>query len=317
LAGLTDGQLLERFTRRRDEAAFRALVDRHGPMVLDVCRRVLRDPHAAEDAFQATFLVLARKSGTLARPELLGNWLYGVAYRLALKAKTGTARRAAHERQAATMATRADDIGPPSDPHLALAWREVQVILDEELSRLPEKPRAAVVLCYLEGKTHEEAARQIGCPVGSMSTLVAQARELLRRRLTRRGLTFSAGVLALLLAQSSAAAVPPVLADATVKAGLAALAGRWTASGAGVLARSLVSEMTAPRRQWAAALALALVAAVAGLIVYGLFFGTPASAQFPHACPNPHAPTAPCCGPADATIPAPTAPTNSSGPAPP
>src|SRR5207249_4451809 len=181
-----DAQLLKRFAADHDETAFAALVQRHGPMVLGVCRRVLQDAHAAEDAFQATFLVLVRRARSIARPELLGNWLYGVAYRTAVRAKQNAARRNAYERQAMPMLT--------AEPTQEVARREVMAVLDEEMNRLPEKYRAPLVLCYLEGCTNEEAARQLGHPTGSMSGLLSRGRELLRKRLTRRGVLVSAGL---------------------------------------------------------------------------------------------------------------------------
>src|SRR5216110_1827175 len=159
-AGLSDGQLLERFIHRREEAAFETLVRRHGPMVLGVCRRVLRHEHDAGDAFQATFLVLARKAGSIRRREALGGWLYEVAYHIALRARADTARRRRREEEAGVMA-RAD--GSTSE-----SPGELQPILDEELHRLPEQDRRLLVLCYLQGKTHQEAARQLGWPPGSL-----------------------------------------------------------------------------------------------------------------------------------------------------
>jgi RNA polymerase sigma factor (sigma-70 family) len=207
---LTDGQLLDRFVRRRDESAFAVLVKRHGPMVLGVCRRLLQNAHDADDAFQATFLVLVRKAGLIAQPELLANWLYGVAYRVAIKARVRAARRSEHERRAAAM--------PVEDPVVEVAGRELRSVLDAEMNHLPEKYRAPLVLCYLEGKTNEEAARQLGWPTGSISGRLARARELLRKRLVRRGLALSAGGFAVLLSQNSAsAAVPESLLDCTVR----------------------------------------------------------------------------------------------------
>src|SRR5262249_30053195 len=138
----TDARLLERFVRQHDGEAFADLVRRHGPMVLGVCRRVLDDAHEAEDVFQATFLVLARKADAIRQGESLGSWLYGVAYRTALRARAEAARRRA-------LAWEADDM-PPSDPAAEAAWRELRPLLDAELQRLPEKYRAPVVLCYLE-----------------------------------------------------------------------------------------------------------------------------------------------------------------------
>jgi RNA polymerase sigma-70 factor (ECF subfamily) len=181
-------------------------------MVLGVCRRVLRDPHNAEDAFQATFLVLARKAGAIRKPELLANWLYGVAYRTALKARSAAAKRQARERQVVHM---------PAPVHEESSLDDLKLLLDEELNRLPEKYRLPIVLCGLEGKTNEEAARLLGCPRETVATRLARGRERLRLRLTRRGLVLSAIVLAGELSPSLAASVSAPLAAATVHAGLA------------------------------------------------------------------------------------------------
>jgi RNA polymerase sigma factor (sigma-70 family) len=225
----TDRQLLDRFAGRRDEAAFEELLRRHGPMVLGACRRLLPGPHDADDVFQATFLVLVHKAASIRNGTSLGCWLYGVAYRLALKARAGAARRRAHERRVADM--RRDRItGEPS-------WDEVRPVLDEELARLPERLRVPLVLCYLEGKTNAEAARELGWATGSMSKRLARGRELLRRRLTRRGVALSSAALALLLAENAGAAVPAALGRATLAAGLA------TAAGTGVV--GLVSARVA------------------------------------------------------------------------
>ena len=157
-----DAELLERFISTRDEASFAALVNRHGPLVMGVCRRVLRDSHAAEDAFQAVFLVLARKAGSIRRSDALGGWLHEVAYRMALRARTRTVRHREHERRAAAMRTVDTSDG-------TRASRDLETILDEELLRLPEKHRTLLVLCYLQGKTAEETAREVGCPPGSVT----------------------------------------------------------------------------------------------------------------------------------------------------
>src|SRR5262249_52281674 len=141
---VTDGHLLHRFVTGRDEAAFAALVQRHGPLVLGVCRRLLRDANDAEDVFQATFLVLVRKARSLDRRGSLAGWLYTVAYRLALRLRADAARRREHERQAATMS--------PTEPRNDAAWKELAALLDEELNHLPEKYRTPLVLCYLQGK---------------------------------------------------------------------------------------------------------------------------------------------------------------------
>jgi RNA polymerase sigma-70 factor (ECF subfamily) len=180
---LSDGQLLDWFVHQREEAAFAALVRRHGPMVLSVCRRVLRHSQDAEDAFQATFLVLAEKAPGLRQPELLANWLYGVAYRTALHARQRASRRSEREREAATLFFSEGDSESES--------RELRQVLDEELQGLPEKYRAPLVLCYLEGMTNEAAARRLGWPSGSMSYRLARGRELLRERLEARLAGFS------------------------------------------------------------------------------------------------------------------------------
>ncbi len=206
-----DSQLLTRFILHRDEAAFTDLLTRHGPMVMGVCRRVLGDWHEAEDAFQATFLVLARKAGSVGKPELLANWLYGVAFRTALKARGLMAQRRAKVKPLMEISI------PPTLNNSEIA--ELGPLLDEELQRLPPKYRTPVVLCYFEGKTHEEIARQLGCPRETVSTRVARARERLRKRLVRRGIVLTSTALAAALSeQAVSASVTPALADATVKA---------------------------------------------------------------------------------------------------
>jgi RNA polymerase sigma factor (sigma-70 family) len=225
-AGVSDAQLLQRFVAGRDEAAFELLVRRHERLVLGVCRRVLRDAHGAEDAFQATFLVLARKAAGVSARESLAGWLYRVAYRVALRARAGSAGRGRHETPTADLSA----VPAPDDADREAAWRELRPLLDREVSRLPEKYRVPVVLCYLESRTYEEAARQLGCSRGTVSTRLTRARELLRRRLARRGLALSGALLALLLTErTAAAAAPDGLVDVTVKASLPFAAGRSAA----------------------------------------------------------------------------------------
>jgi RNA polymerase sigma factor (sigma-70 family) len=220
---LTDGQLLERFLAAREEAAFEELLRRHGPMVLGVCRRVLPGVHDAEDAFQATFLVLVRKGASVVARESVGNWLYGVAYRTAQKARVATARRQAKEKQMA----RPEALPEPDD-----RWNDVRPLIDQELSRLPDKYRVPIVLCDLEGQTRKEAARRLGCPEGTVSGRLARARLMLAKRLARHGLTLPAGALTLALAQNAASAcVPALLAGSTIKAAVLVAAGH-TAAGA-------------------------------------------------------------------------------------
>jgi RNA polymerase sigma factor (sigma-70 family) len=240
-AGMTDGQLLGRFVADRDGAAFAALVRRHGPMVLGACRRVLRHEQDAEDAFQATFLVLARKAASVGRRELLGNWLYGVAHRTALDARAAAARRRARERQ----------VSPMPEPEVrdgADAGPDLRPLLDQELSRLPDKYRVPVVLCDLEGRTRREVARQLGIPVGTLSGRLTTSRRMLARRLARRGLALSGAALTAALSPSAASAgVPPPLVAATVAAATAQAAGvasaRIAALAEGVLKAMLVKKL--------------------------------------------------------------------------
>jgi RNA polymerase sigma factor (sigma-70 family) len=225
-AGLTDGQLLTRFIQGRDEAAFEALVGRHGPMVFGVCRRVLGNAHDAEDAFQAAFLVLVQKAASIRHPNLLANWLYGVAHTTALRAKVLAARRRSRERQVTDMPEPAAGQGDEA------LWRDLQPLLDQELARLPENYRAAVVLCDLEGKTHKEAARQLGLPQGTVSGRLSRARAMLARRLTKRGLAVSGGSLAVLVSrQGASASVPAAVVSSTVKVATLLAAGQQLAAG--------------------------------------------------------------------------------------
>jgi RNA polymerase sigma factor (sigma-70 family) len=212
---LSDGQLLERFVGGRDQAAFETLFWRHGPMVLAVCRRLL-GPADAEDAFQATFLVLVRKAASIGRREAVGAWLYRVAYRVALRA-----------RSSARPAMDLPPEGPPAAPdEEAAAWRDLRPLLDEAIAGLPEKYRAPVVLCYLEGRTNEEAARELGCPKGTVAVRLMRARERLRRRLERCRLLLPAALLAVVLSgRARAEPVEAALAGTTIKAALGAAAG--------------------------------------------------------------------------------------------
>ncbi|MCI0463691.1 MAG: sigma-70 family RNA polymerase sigma factor [Gemmataceae bacterium] len=252
----TDGQLLRRFIAAGDGLAFEELVRRHGAMVLGVCRRVLANVHDAEDAFQATFLVLARRAGSLTRPERVANWLHGVALRVAREARGRRTRRDAEksDNPAVTLADPADE---------ALR-EELRSVLDEELDRLPEKYRAPVVLCHLEGQTHACAARALRVPVGSMSWRLARALDLLRQRLVRRGVTLSAGALAGLLPVAAApCSVPPGLLAST--AGVGALLVRAEAllpgavsARAAALAQGALTALTPARLRGIAALVLAI-----------------------------------------------------------
>jgi RNA polymerase sigma factor (sigma-70 family) len=232
LAGMTDGQLLERFAARRDggaEAAFAALVSRHGPMVLGVCRHRLSDEHAADDAFQAVFLVLARRAGSIRRPELLSAWLHGIAARIARKARTQAARRRRREGREVAMSD-VEAARPEPDPQ-ALRAEEVAAV-HEEVARLPDRYRRAVVLCHFEGLTHAEAARRLGCAPETVSSLLSRARGRLHTRLLRRGLAPGAVLLAgALESKAASAAVPVALERATIKAALIFTTNRASAAG--------------------------------------------------------------------------------------
>lgn len=223
-AGLTDGQLLTLFIERRDEGAFEALVRRHGPMVMGVCRRILRNPHDAEDAFQAAFLVLVRKAASVVPREMVANWLYGVARTTALRANALTAKRRVRERQVREM--------PEPEVVQPDLWHDLQPLLDQELSRLPDKYRVAIVLCDLEGKSQKEAARRLGWPQGTLSGRLARGRKLLADRLARHGLAMSGGVLAVVLSQNAvSASVPTSLVSSTVKAASLLAAGQAAVAG--------------------------------------------------------------------------------------
>ena len=220
LAGLDDRALLARFVDRLDEGAelaFEVLVRRHGPMVLRVSEQLLDDRHAAEDAFQAVFLVLARRAGSIRRPERLAPWLYGVALRTAKEARSRENKRKRLERRGATMPTASQKL--PEDSLLKVEEAEA---LHGEITRLPERYRAAVVLCDLEGLTHQEAATRLQCPSGTVAIRLKRARERLRDRLARRGLDPSAGLMALALGSGTSSSLPSSLIESTVRASTAA-----------------------------------------------------------------------------------------------
>jgi RNA polymerase sigma factor (sigma-70 family) len=247
----SDGGLLARFVAGRDEAAFTSLLHRHGPMVWHVCRRVLGDADDTEDAFQATFLLLASKAAAIRRRESVGGWLYRTAYRIAARARAVRARRQALEHAA-----------PPPAPreNLDLAWRELQAVLDEEVGRLPDRYRAPLLLCYLQGLTHEAAAARLGCPVGTVRSRLARARDRLRARLTRRGLALSATAFAAVVAAGDApAAVPAGLAEATR---CTALVGGAASADVLALARGVCRAVFFPR--FVAAALVVLVVGLAG-----------------------------------------------------
>ena len=258
---VSDALLLGRFVEQWDQAAFRDLVRRHGPMVLGVGRRILGDPHAAEDAFQATFLLLVRKAGSVRKRGSVGPWLYGVARRVALEARGVASRR--------QVAVGLDPEAPGVDDRDGLERDELHAALHEELGRLPEKYRAPLVLCYIEGLPHEAVARQLGWPLGTVRVRIARGRDLLGARLVRRGLTPAAVLLALGLLPKTEAAVPPRLVEATVRAAARVAAGEEVPRGdvpARVvdLERKVRKAMHLTRLKWATAFALAVIATGVG-----------------------------------------------------
>ncbi len=220
-ASVPDAELLHRFVAAGDEAAFELLLWRHGPMVRGVCQRMLRHTQDAEDAFQATFLTLLRKAGSISHCESLAGWLYRVAYRVALRAQDVAAR------QPKRLPPHSD--APAPEPISDLIWRDLRPVLDEEINQLPRKYRLPIILCYFEGKTHEQAARELGCPKGTIDVRLMRAREQLRGRLARRGLALSAGLLATALTQQTAAALPVAVSDTVLNAVLAYAAGNGAA----------------------------------------------------------------------------------------
>ncbi len=263
---LPDGSLLERFAGYGDETAFAALVERHGPMVLGVCRRVLRHDQDAEDVFQATFLLLARKAGTIRKRTAVGSWLYGVAHRLALKARTNAARRSTQERRSIEAGGSSPTYS--ADPADDMAWRELRGILDEELTHLPARLRAPLLLCYLEGLTQDEAARHLGWKKRTVKARLARGRDLLHRRLTRRGLTLSAALAGPLLSPNpSPAAVPARLTEATVRTAVLLATGHKVTT--------VVSSQVAALMQggFAAVLLVRLALVTAGFLVVAVLAG--------------------------------------------
>jgi RNA polymerase sigma factor (sigma-70 family) len=275
VTGLTEGQLLERFVQSRDEMAFEMLLERHGPMVLGVCRQWLSDPNDVDDAFQATFLVLVRKAGSLRQRELLGNWLYGVASRVAARARSrafrGRVRRVSVDDLAATETGHARGAGSPSESVLRA---EDRPLVHEEVGRLPSKYRLPIVLCYFEGKTHEQAALQLGWPVGTVKGRLSRARDLLRGRLTRRGVTAPPSVvLAALGGPELRVPLPASLTRSTVQAAMSVVSkagGKLAADAAVSLTVASLTEGAIQTMVVSQLKSLALSAAVAaGLLTTG------------------------------------------------
>jgi len=257
----SDGELVQRYARQRDEEAFTELLRRHGPMVLGVCRRLLSNSADADDAFQATFLVLVRKAGSLGRPASVAAWLHGVACRTALKVRGEAAKRSLREREAAAMSASC-----ATDESI---WHDFRPLLDEEIARLPVRYRVPFVLCHLEGKTNEEAARQLDCPKGTVLSRLSRARERLRARLTKRGITLSAAALAALVTGPElCASVPTVLAQATTQAAAAFAAGGMIAAPLLTLTEGVLHAMFAAKLKFAATVLFG-VTLITGAGTYG------------------------------------------------
>jgi RNA polymerase sigma factor (sigma-70 family) len=264
IGGVSDSQLLARFAAHRDEVAeiaFAALVHRHGQMVLRVCQQVLGDPQAAEDAFQVTFLILARKAGSLRQPELLANWLHGVALRTARESRMRDDRRRRRE-LATTDDGPAQPVAAACEPALQLVRREELEALHDEVSRLPERYRIPLVLCELEGLSYQEAALRMRCPVGTIGVRLVRARQRLRDRLARRGLAPTAAILgAVLGGEAASAGVPAVLVESTVQAAMGLAASKTALAG---LASASVAALAAPVEK---TIAVGLLKAAIGFVV--------------------------------------------------
>lgn len=248
----SDAQLLQRFARRRDETAFAELVRRHGRLVWNVCRRLLEQDQDAEDAFQATFVVLASKAASIRKRKSLASWLYGVAARIAWNARKSAQRRRCREQHAEPTSS--------ESPVCAASLRELQTILDEEVRRLPEKYQAPFLLCCLEGKSRAQAARQLGWKEGTVSSRIAEARERLKNRLARRGVALSAALCATSLSVDTASAsVPVALSTAAVRIAVGTVSDR-----AMTLAKGVLKSMMVARLKTGVALLLILGSLAAG-----------------------------------------------------
>jgi RNA polymerase sigma factor (sigma-70 family) len=267
--GLSDAHLLERWTLCRDEVAFELLLRRHGPMVFAVCRRLLASAQDAEDAFQATFLILVRRANAIRKHTALGSWLYKVAYRVALRAR--------HKPGLPTTPSDLDTLRDERERAEEVLWNDLRPVLDEEVIRLPPRYREVFVLCQLQGKTNNEAARELGCPLGTVVSRLSRARNRLRDRLTQRGVTVSVAALTALLAPQAGAAPPPLLVSAALRlalatAGLGATAGVPVPAGVSALCQGVLHTMFVTKMKIAFALLLVvgLTALTGGLTAYQL-----------------------------------------------
>ncbi len=264
----SDGDLLDRFIENQDPLAFEELVCRHGPMVLGVCRRVLDNAHDAEDCFQAVFLVLVRKAASVRPRGMVGNWLYGVAYRTALEARKLAARRRIREKKRCAM---------PRPEARNEDWEDLQPLLDLELAKLPDKYRGVLISCDLEGQTRKEVAHALGLPEGTVASRLARARVLLAKRLSRRNLAISAAALASLLSTKAPADVPPRLSATTTQAAAQLASGQPIA---GLVSSSVMDLTDAAVRSllWSKLMVASAVSLL--LLVLGIGFGTLLPAAF-------------------------------------
>src|SRR5262245_9797368 len=277
---LADCELLERFVDANDESAFTALVGRHGPMVLGVCRRALRNHHDAEDACQATFLVLARKAASVRKQTSLSSWLHGVACRTASNLRREQERRSRRER----------GVEPPAPREAGdVSWHEVQAVPDEELGQLPERYRSPLVLCYLDGRTRDEAAGQLGLRPGTLHGRLERGRELLRQRLTARGLTLGAALFATALGANVAhAALSPTLALSTTRAALLLATGNALPEGL-ISGAALTLTQEVLRTMFVAKLKIGTATALCAGLLAALVVGTLASTGLAQNPPRPAA----------------------------
>jgi RNA polymerase sigma factor (sigma-70 family) len=275
VAGLGERELLERFVGARDEGAFEAILDRFGPMVLGVCRRALDDPHDVDDAFQATFLVLVARAPTIRDGDKLGPWLHGVATKVATRARTQGRQRRRRET--------GDLDGAITEAPREVERRELRAVLDEELERLPASYRQPIVLCYLQGQTHDEAAARLHWPVGTVRSRMARGRDLLRGRLARRGLALSTTTL-VLEAEVGPATVSAALIKVTLEAAMRVAAGKTIAAGmvsaaVASLAQGVTTTMMITTWTWTAGVVLALGLAGGGIGVAALQDGAGGQVQ--------------------------------------
>ena len=289
-----DAELLERFVAQRDHAAFELLVWRHGAMVLQACRRLLARPEDAEDAFQATFLALVRRAKSIKRGQVVAGWLHTVACRVALRVRSAAARRLEREQHA--IAGKNGHERTLLDNHFdPIAWAEVRTLIDEELSRLSAKLRDPFVLCCLEGLTNEEAARQLGCPKGTVLSRLSRARERLRVRLLRRGVGIPAAGLVAALSQEAAAALAPApLVVSTVKAATLLAAGQATTSVVSAPVAALTEGVIRAMFLTKLKMVVATVVVVGGVVAGsgGLIYHSTATAQIVQQQPAAKAPVA-------------------------